>query len=160
MSGDNSDGWMRQEEEVVARFALLNAKEDEEAREAVDNAEEIHEYELEGLQRDNPEKEEDVQEGSPDEVEDFETVEVVISTFTVEKLKTIARQCSVAVGGKKPLLFGRIRDCNNACITKIDETKFSYKEKVEKIRHHVPLWIILTPEKAGPIVVINMETGA
>ncbi len=32
----------KQEEEVVARFTLLNAKEDKEAREAVDNAEEIH----------------------------------------------------------------------------------------------------------------------
>ncbi len=102
------------------------------------------------LKRDNPQKE-DVQVGSPSKEEEFKTVEVVIRTFTVERLKAIARQCSVALGRKKPLLFGHIQECNNTCITKIDESKSLYKEKVEKVRYHVPVWIILISKKAGPI---------
>ena len=82
---------MCQEEDVVTRFDLLNAKEKQEASEALDDAGTIHEWELDMLERDNSQKE-DVQEGSPNEEEEFKTVEVVIGTFKVERLKAITRQ--------------------------------------------------------------------
>ena len=105
--GNDSDGWVCQEEDVVTRFDLLNAKEKQEASEALDDAGTIHEWELDMLERDNSQKE-DVQEGSPNEEEEFKTVEVVIGTFTVERLNASARQCSVPVCGKKHLLLVHI----------------------------------------------------
>ncbi len=43
---------MKQEKEVVARFSLLNTKDDWEAREVVDDVGEIHEWELGIVKRD------------------------------------------------------------------------------------------------------------
>ncbi len=96
----------------------------------VDDAVDMQEWELDMLKRDDPQKD-DVQEGSPNKEEGFKTVEALVGTFKVDRLKAIARQFALPISGNKPVIFERIQDCDNSSITMINTNKFLYKKEKE-----------------------------
>ena len=153
-SGDDSKGWMQEEERMMTTISAQNAAEQREADELEDLVDEIQEWELAA-------EEPDGIKGSADTSVQFEYESVnVTMKWTSNKLKDVARALKLPVSGKKGPIFIRIRDCGHKLITKTDDTSFVYKRKTLAEDKHRPKWVLLTPNEAPPIEGIDMATGA
>ena len=154
-SGDDSEGWKREEEGMMATISAQNAAEEREADALEDIVDEIEEWELAA------EEPGGIIEGSADgPVEyEYETHDVTMK-WTSNELKDVARALKLPVSGNKRSILERIRDCGNELITKTDDTAFVYKRKKLAEDKHRPRWVLLNPEEAPPVEGIDMATGA
>ena len=150
-SGDDSDGWNREDGRVMHELAA-QAEEDD----ARDNAvfpdvqmNEVNEWEVlaeEGI----------ADEGNVD-CPSFETIRIVYQKTTAKGLSEIATKVGVSPYGTKRKLFDRIRDSGK--VVKVDDDSFDYRRQIvagEKI----PTWVILNPEPAVAVPGVDMATGA
>ena len=130
VSGDDSNGWEREEGRVMHEFAAQA-----EADDARDDAafpdiamDEMNEWEFlaEGSADDPPD--------GPTPPPKFEKVRISYQKTTAKALLEIATKLNIAQSGSKRKLFDRIRDSGNGRINKVvdDDDSFDYHREIVK----------------------------
>ena len=143
LSGDESDNWEAEEENIVAEVAQRNMLEELAACSLSDPVEEVTEldYLLENVEG---------EEGNADGAgvgwrAMYESVLVNKKTTNAD-LKDICKALGLNSTGNKPVLFARIRDSGNELIDRIDDELFTYKKKQGEEDASLPRWVILNSE--------------
>jgi hypothetical protein len=160
-TGDDSDGWEREEERVMARLAAQLIA-DEALDEAADDSEPFNlieewEYLAEEAAIDDDE--------SPPLAATEATVDVLVEfkKVKVPNLREIAIKMNVSqTGANKRLLFDRIMASGG--VTKIDENSFKYSRLIAASAvggtTKLPTWVDLMPQPIPQIDGVDMATGA
>ena len=156
-SGDDSNGWEREEDRVRNAFIIQADADDE--------------LELANFTSDGPVNEvlewttltDDLEMGNADDevaalpAEVVETRNIVLQKTNVKTLKSIALRFSMSHHGNKRALFDRIRDSPHA--TKVSADEFQYRHSTAA-GERVPTWIILDGEEVPAVAGIDMNTGS
>ena len=165
-SGDESEGWAREEERMLAE-AAAKAQAEEEADEAMADeiVQEAQEWENLVSGDDGNNNNNDGALGSADDAVEYEYVEMTNDRNTTnDALKAVCKAIGVGASGKKDDLFLRIWQSKHDNIIKTDgiSDKFTFKRVKEKERDDIPKWLILTPQnvEADEFPEINVRTGA
>ena len=160
LSGDESDGWDVELENIQEQIAAANDAEHDDASNMDDPVMEVQEFEY---ILENDAMDEEGNEGNADNEdaegggEVYDSITVTEKNHTVADLKDMCKALSLATGGNKAAIFMRIRDCGSTLIVPIDADSFVFK----KIRGgeadlSLPRWVILNPEPAPDIPGIDM----
>ena len=114
LSGDESDGWDVELDNIQEQIAAANDAEREDASNMEDPVTEVQEFEyiLENVAMDE-------EEGNADEVVVYDSVTVMKKTHTIADLKVICNALNVSTSGNKAALFMRIRDCGSLLLYKL-----------------------------------------
>ena len=168
LSGDDSDGWIEEEEAINERISADNAAERELADNTMDDPlEEIQdwEYVLEGVETaPNTCGNEGEQrgEGGNVGVGRFDLITVSVKTHSLADLKKICKALNLSITGTKPVLFKRLRDSGREAIERIDDDTLRYRQPVdgEAPDLTLPRWVILNPDPVADIEGIDMLRGA
>jgi hypothetical protein len=155
LSGDESDGWDVELDNIQEQIAAANNAEHEDASNMEDPVEEVQEFEyiLENVAMDEEER-------NADEVVVYDSVTVMKKTHTVADLKNICNALNVSTSGNKAALFMRIRDCGNPLVVQIDAESFVFKQiRGEEADPSLPRWVILNPDPAPSMPGIDMLRG-
>ena len=114
LSGDESDGWDVELDNIQEQIAAANDAEREDASNMEDPVAEVQEFEyiLENVAMDE-------EEGNADEVVVYDSVTVMKKTHTIADLKVICNALNVSTSGNKAALFMRIRDCGSLLLYKL-----------------------------------------
>jgi hypothetical protein len=158
LSGDESDNWEAEEENIVAEVAQRNMLEELAACSLSDPVEEVTEldYLLENVEGEEG--------NAPDGAgvgrrAMYESVLVNKKTTNAD-LKDICKALGLNSTGNKPVLFARIRDSGNELIDRIDDELFTYKKKQGEEDASLPRWVILNSEPAPAVPGFDMLRGA
>ena len=154
-SGDDSNGWEREEGWVMHEFAAQA-----EANDARDDAA------FPDIAMNEMNKWEFLSEGNADDPPDeprtahpkFEKLRISYQKTTAKALLEIATKLNIGQSGSKRKLFDRIRDFGNGRIDKVDDDSFDYHREIVN-GEKVPTWLLLRPEPIPPIPGIDMATG-
>jgi hypothetical protein len=155
-SGDDSNGWEREEDRVRNAFVIQADADDE--------------LELANFTSDGPVNEvlewttltDDLEMGNADDEvaalpKVVETRNIVLQKTNVKTLKSIALRFSISHYGNKRALFDCIRDSPHA--TKVSADEFQYRHSTAA-GERVPTWIILNGKEVPAVAGIDMNTGS
>lgn len=154
-SGDDSNGWIVEEDKVMGMVINgINAEEDEADNCDDDKMKQITEMDY---------LIDDEEEGNPDNLQQekiYETIQVTPTSHGNAQLKEMCRATNLIVSGNKKALFERIRDSGNVLVKKVNDDLFEFQKEVTSGMKGLPTWVLLNPQVAPTIEGINMETGA
>ncbi len=158
LSGNESDAWEVEEENIAAKIAVENEIEQLAACNLSNPVEEVTEldYLLENIEGEEGNADKEAKEGRGV----FETVLVKAKTYTVSQLKEVCKAINISITGNKNVLFQWIRDSGNEFIERIDDESFYYKTNVGEVDLSLPRWVILNSEPAPTVEGIDMCRGA
>jgi hypothetical protein len=154
-SGDDSNGWEREEGRVMHEFTAQAEADDVRDDAAFPDIamNETNEWEF-------------LAEGNADELPDqptpppkFEKLRIFYQKTTGKALIEFATKLNIAQSGSKRKLFDRICNSGNGRIDKVDDDSFDYHREIVK-GEKVPTWLLLCPEPIPHIPGIDMATGA
>jgi hypothetical protein len=165
LSGDESDGWDVELENIQEQIAAFNDAERDAASNMDDPVAEVQEFEyiLENIATEEEGNEGNAEDDDADEGggDVYDSVTVTKKTHTVADLKEICKSLNLNTGGNKAAVFMRIRDCGSALIVPIDAESFVFKNiRGAEADLSLPRWVILNPEPAPDIPGIDMLRGA
>ena len=108
LSGDESDGWDNELDDVEQQIAAANNLERDDAFNMDDPVDEVQEFEY-LLEQEEGNADEDAEEGGGDV---YDSITVRKKTHTVADLKDICKALDLSTGGNKAAIFTQIWDCD------------------------------------------------
>ena len=159
LSGDESDQWEAEEENIAVQAAMGNALEELAALELSGPVEEVTELDYLWKNVEGEEGDVDGQATAVPVCAIYESILVNKKTTNAE-LKEICKALGLNSSGNKPVLFARIRDSGNELIEQMDDELFTYKRKKGEVDASLPRWVILNPDPAPSVPGIDMLRGA
>jgi hypothetical protein len=118
LSGDKSDGWGDELEDIQQQIAAAKNLERDDAYNMEDSVDKVQEFEY-ILEE---------EEGNADEATVYDSITVTKKTHTVAGLKDICKALDLSTGGKKAAIFTRIQDFESSLIVPIDDKSFEFKK--------------------------------
>ena len=145
LSGDESDGWDNELDDIEEQIAAANNLERDDAFNMDDPVIEVQEFEY-LLEQEEGNADEDAEEGGEDV---YDSITVTKKTHTVADLKDICKALDLSTGGNKAAIFTQIWDCGSTLVVPIDAESFVFKKiRGREADLSLPRWVILNPEPA------------
>jgi len=107
LSGDDSDGWEKEEDWMIALMTAKNLEEDKAAAAMEDEVDEVAKWMLPLVEEGNPDPAPEDMPKKPENPVEYEVVTFTLKN-TVAELKDVAAQLKLSKSGAKKDIFARI----------------------------------------------------